>query len=143
MEIKSESSIKPIAQPVSNSYSKPAAKSENMMTEAIKAYRDEYLTGLTDEEKEEIDKKVKAYLKEKPVKNNADRESLKMYIRSLLMECGFKGKCEDSIAAIMTECLENGEQAKGDNVMNTEALTAYQKDSAINEVVKSRVLNTI
>lgn len=68
-----------------------------------KDYYDEYLTGLTEDEKKEIQKRVEAYIKDKKLdlNNKADLDNLKNYIESLLKEFGYKGDIEemaDSVA---------------------------------------------
>lgn len=58
---------------------------------AIKGYKDEYYTGLTDEEREEILKQQKAYLEDHPLKTPADIEKFNNFTKSLLKKYGYKG----------------------------------------------------
>lgn len=58
---------------------------------AIKGYKDEYYTGLTDEEREEIIKQQKAYLEDHPLKTPADIEKFNNFTKSLLKKYGYKG----------------------------------------------------
>lgn len=58
------------------SYSLSTKKDSNILTEAIKCYSDEYLTGLTEEERKAIEKEIKAYLDSIPKGQKVDREAL-------------------------------------------------------------------
>lgn len=67
------------------------SKSSNMMTDAIKAFADEYLTGLTDDERKAIQQEIKAYLNSLPKGTKPNADALRKYINELLKKYGFKG----------------------------------------------------
>jgi hypothetical protein len=75
------------------------------LKQAIKDYKDENLTGLTDEERKKIDEEVKAYMdelrKERPsgVLNDEDVASVRKLLHSLLKKYGAKAEGEEMIMA--------------------------------------------
>ena len=101
--------------------SKPSHKSthNNILTTAIKAYKDEFFTGLTDEEREQIKKDLKAYLDKYPIKNEADRKRYNDYFKSLLKKYGYKGNPEELLASLTDE-LKNESNNDG---LSTDTLT--------------------
>ncbi|HHX59979.1 MAG TPA: hypothetical protein GX707_04450 [Epulopiscium sp.] len=78
----------------------PQKDTGNILTKAIKDYKDEYLTGLTDEERAKIDEEIKAYLEQHELKTEQDRNKLNSFIKRLLKKYGFKGDYEDFIGEI-------------------------------------------
>lgn len=82
------------------------------LKKAIKAYKDEMLTGLTDDEKEEIERLAKEYLKEKPLETQEDKDSFNMYIKSLLKKFGFKGDIDAYAVDIAGGAQDEAENAK-------------------------------
>lgn len=66
---------------------------------AIKAYKDEKLTGLTDEDREIIEERINLYLKYNPIKTEADLMLFKLFVRNLKREFGFKGEIDYMLTA--------------------------------------------
>ena len=98
------------------------ADTENIMAVAIKAYKDELLTGLTDEEREEIEKKISEYVKALPENVPIDRQNLNSFIKGLLLQYGFKGDC-DEYAAVF------GANVTKESVQNhASSITAFNKN---------------
>lgn len=73
------------------------------LNKAIKAYQDERLTGLTDEEREEIERRAKEYLKKNPIRTEQDREVYNQYVKSLLKKFGFKGDMDEYSVSVGDE----------------------------------------
>lgn len=105
------------------------SKSSNMMTDAIKAFEDEYYTGLTDEEREAIQKEIKAYLNSLPKGAKPNADALHNYINELLKKYGFKGCFDDMANALMAEAQADSdkENAKEGISHMAEIQTAYEK----------------
>ena len=105
------------------------SKSSNMMTDAIKAFADEYYTGLTDEEREAIQKEIKAYLNSLPKGAKPNADALRKYINELLKKYGFKGCFDDMANALMAEAQSDAdkENAKEGVSHMAEVQTAYEK----------------
>lgn len=84
---------------------------------AIKAYKDEWLTGLTDKELEEINKEAEKYLKAFPIKTDADRAAFNTFIKSLLKKYGYKGDIDEyaaTLAAGAEICSKNKQTSDND-----------------------------
>lgn len=96
-----------------SNYGKNNDSINTKLKEAIKAYRDEYLTGLTDEEREEIEKLAKAYLEKHPIRTEGDRAAFDDYIKSLLKQFGYKGDVLECSASII-----EGIQCKREDLNN-------------------------
>ena len=105
------------------------SKSCNMMTDAIKAFADEYFTGLTDEERQAIQREIKAYLNSLPKGTKPNAEALRKYINELLKKYGFKGCFDDMANALMAEAQSDAdkENAKEGISHMAEIQTAYEK----------------
>lgn len=88
---------------ISNQIAAGANEGPLSLKKAIKAYKDNILTGLTDEEKEEIERLAREYLKERPTKTNHDREAFNNYVKSLLRKFGYKGDTDEYAAAVVSE----------------------------------------
>jgi uncharacterized protein involved in exopolysaccharide biosynthesis len=88
------------------------------LKQAIKDYKDESLTGLTDEERKKIDDEVKAYLKEllkkRPngVLTEEDIAAVRDFIQSLLKKYGAKDKGEDMVMAAYLGRNKNAQEYK-------------------------------
>lgn len=63
--------------------------------EAIQAYEDEKLTGLTKEEKEKIKKELAEFAEKNNLKMPDDAEALLAYAKGLLQKYGYKGDIEE------------------------------------------------
>lgn len=91
-----------------------ATSKTSLLAKAVKAYQDEKLTGLTDDERDEIKKRVDKYLKEHPIQTKQDHDALCNYVKSLMKKFGFKGDLDEGAAAILGEILDkqatSGEQ---------------------------------
>ena len=114
---------------VTNGYSMQSTRSNNLMTQAIKDYEDEYYTGLTDEEREAIDKQVRAYLSKIKPGCKVNMDELKSLIQRLLDEYGYKGNMDemvDSIARINTASWQNEKQTQS---TSSDATVAYAKNN--------------
>lgn len=99
----------------------------NIMTKAIKNYRDEYLTGLTDEERKEIKKEIKAYLESIPEGGKVDSKKLNDIVMKLLKTYGFKGNMEDMAQIIIGEVVL---QLHEESNVSKDAAIAYEKLTA-------------
>lgn len=95
-----------------------------MMAEAIKAYKDECLTGLTEKELKAIRKEIKDYLDSLPKGTKPDANALRKFINSLLKKYGFKGRFDDTENALMAE-IEHGQDAPTERAQNVQV--AYEK----------------
>ena len=87
------------------------------LSAAIKAFWDEILTGLTDEERAEIEKLCKEYLDKNPLKNAEDVAAFNMFVESLLKKYGFKGDTDglsvglsSEIEDMINKTIENSEK---------------------------------
>lgn len=60
----------------------------------IKAYKDKTLTGITDEERAEIEARIKEYLEENPIKTQEDRDAFERFVNELFSHFGFKGEID-------------------------------------------------
>lgn len=109
----------------------PQKDAGNILTRAIKDYQDEYLTGLTEEERDKINEEVKAYLEEHEIKTEQDRNKLNSFIKSLLKKYGFKGDYGDFIAEI------DEDEAK---VLKPDAIFAYEKSICSSVASKMKLL---
>ena len=69
---------------------------------AIKAYKDKMLTGLTDEDKEEIKKRIQAYLQEHTVETEEEMAAFLAFVKSLYAEVGYP---EDRAKQMVNEIL--------------------------------------
>ena len=98
-------------------------KYDNIMSEAIEAYKDEMLTGLTEEERAAINALVKAYMEKHPIKTKADKEALVQYIKGLLKDYGYKGDYDACALALGMGAIKEKEEEIG------EAQTAYAKEN--------------
>ena len=67
---------------------------------AIKGFKDQHLTGLTDDDKEEIKRRAKAWLDANPIETPQQRDAFNNYIRTLLRKFGFKGDFDYFISAL-------------------------------------------
>lgn len=107
--------------------------------DAKKDYYDEYLTGLTDDEKKEIEEKVAAYLKNKKldVNNKNDMDNLKDYIAGLLKQYGFKGDIEEMADGMAFKAILDKESNPREEVRTNfsinEIKEAYQNALNINK----------
>lgn len=79
---------------VTTGYSMQSNRSNNLMTQTIKDYEDEYYTELTDEEREVIDKQVRAYLSKIKPGCKVNMDELKSLIQRLLDEYGYRGNMD-------------------------------------------------
>ncbi len=104
---------------------------------AKKAYMDEKLTGLTDEEKEEIEKRCKAYLKENPINTKEDLQFYLDYIKSLLKEFGFKGDYESFAKAFANSSEKNDDI---DSSFNMDIVHQFNKNNN-NNPLKFKLMN--
>lgn len=98
------------------------ADTENIMAVAIKAYKDELLTGLTDEEREEIEKKISEYVKALPENVPIDRQNLNSFIKGLLLQYGFKGDCDEYAAVFGANVTKESAQN------HASSITAFNKN---------------
>ena len=71
--------------------------STHYFSQAIQNYKDECMTGLTEEERKKIQQEIKAYLDAVPEGQKVDFAKLKDFIAKLLHEYGFKGDIDDYI----------------------------------------------
>ena len=86
----------------------------NQMTKAIKDYKDEFFTGLTDDEKKAIEDAVFAYADEHAKNGKIDRNELVNLVAKLLAEYGFKGNLEEAIKGFVSKvCDEKGNLKEG------------------------------
>jgi len=69
---------------------------------AIKAYKDKMLTGLTDEDKEEIKKRIQAYLQEHTVETEEEMAAFLAFVKALYAEVGYP---EDRAKQMVNEIL--------------------------------------
>ncbi len=100
----------------------------NFLTEAIKAYKDEYLTGLTDEERAIIEKEIKNYLKSLPKGQKVDAEALNQFVIKLLRQYGFKGDLHEMGATLLGEVKdESSDKSSDESSILDDAKTAYEK----------------
>lgn len=114
--------------PSSNPYDLPAKQqTDNLLTQAIKDYKDEYLTGLTDKEREEINKRIKEYLGSIPEGQKVSYEELRSLVASLLSKYGYKGDI-DAMAKTLIGDVEN--ELKQEAPTSSSAAIAYNKLSA-------------
>ncbi|MBP3888963.1 MAG: hypothetical protein J6F30_15165 [Cellulosilyticum sp.] len=95
-----------------------------MMTAAIKSYADECLTGLTDEEREAIQKKIKAYIDSIPEGQKVNREALSDFVAKLLKQYGFKGDIDDMAQTLMGEAESD---LSKESSTSSDAQVAYEK----------------
>ena len=95
-----------------------------MMAEAIKAYKDECLTGLTEEELKAIRKEIKDYLDSLPKGTKPDANALRKFINSLLKKYGFKGRFDDTENALMAKII-HGQDDLTERAQNVQV--AYEK----------------
>lgn len=86
-------------------------------SEAIKAYKDEKLSGLTDEEREKIDEELRKYVNSE----GATAEGFQALAKSLLKKYGYKGDIEEAVAGVMSEL------GKAEDGEISEIQHAYQK----------------
>lgn len=112
----------------------PENTTGNILTKAIKDYKDEYLTGLTDDEREKINQAVRDFLSKVKKGEKVDIAALNQLVASLLKQYGFKGDIDDMtlelIGAIEKEYKEAADRPSADE----EAITAYNKlSSALHE----------
>lgn len=77
-------------------------KFKNIMTKAIKDFKDEYFTGLTDEEREQIDKEIQAYIQSHTKNNKVDLSGLSQFIQHLLASYGYKGNLFEATRGLIT-----------------------------------------
>ena len=98
--------------------------SKGVFEQAIKDYADEYLTGLTDEEREKIQKAIKAYLDSIPKGGKVDPNKLNDIVADLLKQYGFKGNIEDMAQMIIGEAET---QLERDSSTSEDAAVAYKK----------------
>lgn len=98
---------------ISNSTNVYAVKNNDPLSlkKAIKAYQDERLTGLTDEEREEIERRSKEYLEKNPIKTEQDRNAFNEYVKSLLKEFGFKSNIDEFAAAMAGDMQDKHEDS--------------------------------
>lgn len=114
------------------------------LKDAIKAYRDEKLTGLTDEEIEEIEKEARLYLQQFPIKTDADRAAFNTFIKSLLKKFGFKGDIDEyaaSIAANAETSGENGQTGTDGQASVAEPAKLFQRESLGSAGIKNKFLS--
>ena len=97
---------------------------KGVFEQAIKDYADEYLTGLTDEEREKIQKAIKAYLDSIPKGGKVDPNKLNGIVADLLKQYGFKGNIEDMTQTIIGEAQS---QLERDSSTSEDAAIAYKK----------------
>lgn len=114
------------------------------LKDAIKAYRDEKLTGLTDEEIEEIEKEARLYLQQFPIKTDADRAAFNTFIKSLLKKFGYKGDIDEyaaSIAANAEASGENGQAGTDGQASVAEPAKLFQRESLGSAGIKNKFLS--
>jgi hypothetical protein len=100
---------------------------------AIKAYYDEKLTGLTDEEKAKIEEECKAYLEANPIENESDVEAFNRFVESLFRKYGFKGDVRDAAAAFAAGMTGDGDEA-GIADSESQAAKAPVNNAALNKI---------
>lgn len=75
-----------------NNFELPATEDEAIdFSQAVRDYKSEYLTGMTEEEWDEFYAKCKEYLDKNPINNEADAATFTSFMKSLLQDYGFKG----------------------------------------------------
>ena len=85
---------------------------------AIKAYEDEYITGLTDEEREKIKEEIARYKKENKLDSKEDYEALNKFVEGLLKRYGFKGDIEEAAMSFVNSSNAsdiNASETSGEN----------------------------
>ena len=97
--------------------------SENLMTKAIKDFKDQFLTGLTDDEREEIKQKIREYIASIPKGQKVDLAALNALVASLLHQFGFKGNVDDMIQSLISE---TSNELKTEPA-SSDATTAYKR----------------
>lgn len=101
-------------------YSKFSNKKGNIMSKAIQDYKDEMLTGLTEDERKLIETEIRTYLKENKEKGKIDKKALDNLIKDLLRKYGFKGNREEFEGAVIG--MSDGEFAYRESMEKTEAI---------------------
>ena len=114
-------------QTVFNFNSKQKEHLSNPLTQAIKDYKDEYLTGLTDDEREQIRKEIKAYLDSIPKGQKADPNKLKDLVADLLKQYGFKGDIDDMGQTLIGDVEK---ELQEESASSQDAAIAYNKLTA-------------
>ncbi len=110
---------------------------DNIMSEAIEAYKDEMLTGLTEEERAEINALVKAYMEKHSIKTKADKEALVQYIKGLLKDYGYKGDYDACASALGMAAIKEKEEEIG------EAQAAYAKENRTTLATQEKVQSSL
>ena len=114
----------------SSAYPTQEAKG-NLMTKAIKDYKDQFLTGLTDDEREKIKQKIREYIESIPKGQKLDLAALNALVSSLLKQFGFKGNIDDMIQSLISE---TAQELKTESSSSSDAVTAYEKLSSCKKV---------
>lgn len=108
------------------------------LKKAIKAYQDEIITGLTDEEKAEIERQAKEYLNKNPLKTKQDREAFNEFIKSLIKKFGFKGDVDEMVAGIVNTTADSAkaseQQISVENHFQKETMGVMSAKNKINSV---------
>ena len=94
----------------------------NDFKKAIREYEDEYITGLTEEEKEKIREQIAEYKSKNKLETKEDYEALNKFVEGLLQRYGFKGDIEEAAMSFV-----NSSNALGET---------NNKNVDVNEVVK-------
>lgn len=99
---------------------------KNKMTQAIKDFKDEYFTGLTDEEKEQIAKEIDAYIQSHLKNNKVDRSSLGNFVQHLLVKYGYKGNIFEATSGLVNLYTEEDGAVKEDEAAYHEPLASMR-----------------
>ena len=125
-----------------------AAENAPSLQKAVKAYRDEYLTGLTDDEKAEIEKRttefIKDFVSKHPINDKNDRKALvdavNAFVSSLLRKFGYKGDINECASGMAVGILSKTDKANdGTSVPNSVSakLNATAQTSSYRNAVPS------
>lgn len=80
------------------------------LEKAVKAYRNEYLTGqkeLTDEQKDEIKCRIEKYLEKYKLDTKEDKDAFNAYVKSVFKSMGFHGYVEDYVEGDVYEYMDS------------------------------------
>ena len=103
--------------------------------EALKAFEDEYYTGLTDEEKKQIQEQIAKYVEAHD--GNVDAENLATFVAGLLKKFGYKGDIDEMAKSMVMDCAtannqnninENKEEKINNLKIDFEATKLFDKE---------------
>ena len=102
----------------------PKQSSTHYFSQAIQNYKDECMTGLTEEERKKIQQEIKAYLDAVPEGQKVDFAKLKDFIAKLLHEYGFKGDIDDLCMSLIGDATAD---LSSQATSSEDAKVAYEK----------------